>query len=338
MTIAGKKVLVFGGSGFLGNRLALQLLHLGCDVSSFSRTVPSSGNTSKVNFIRGDIQDYLAVENACDGHEIIFLTAAKTGFWGSWKDYYNTNYLGAKNVIEACANLNIKFLIYTSTPSVAYSGLDDIVGESEEIGYAKKFLSPYPESKAMAEKLILRSNSMVLRTVALRPHLIWGIGDHHIIPRILKAAKRRKLRRIGSRDIFVDITNVENAAAAHIQVANALIDPTSNVGGGAYFISDDLPVELWTWVNLLLEELDYPLVKDNVSFSVSYIVGLLSEYTHKAIPFLGEPRLTRFIVAQLGHSHNFDISAAKNDFGYHPVKNPDEAFIEYIEYLKSTIA
>ncbi|HPM30228.1 MAG TPA: NAD-dependent epimerase/dehydratase family protein [Chryseolinea sp.] len=337
MTISGKKVLVLGGTGFLGNRLIHQLLQSGCEVSSFSRTIPLSNNNLKVNFICGDIQDFNAVRNACEGNEIIFLTTARTGFWGSWKDYYNTNYLGTKNVIDACLNLNIKYLIYTSTPSVAYSALEDIIYKDESIGYANTFLSPYPETKALAEKLILKSNGAALKTVALRPHIIWGIGDRHIIPRILKAAKNKTLRRIGNRDIYVDITNVENAAAAHIQVANALINPDLRVAGKAYFISDDKPVELWTWVNEVLKEIDYPLVKDTISFPAAYNVGLLSEYIYKAIPFLREPRLTRFTVSQLAHSHHFNIGAAKNDFGYHPIKNPDEAFIEYIDHLKSSL-
>lgn len=327
--------MVFGGSGFLGSHLVKKLLDLNCVVSSFARTSPANSKALGVNFIRDDIQDFVAVERACKGHEIIFLTTAKTGFWGSWKEYYNTNYLGTKNVLEACLRLNIKYLIYTSTPSVAYSALEDINSQSETIGYANKFLSPYPKSKALAEKLVLRSNGQSLKTVALRPHIIWGTGDRHIIPRILKAAQKNKLRQIGDRNVLVDITHVENAAAAHIQVANALINPTSNVAGKAYFISDDAPVEIWEWVNLLLQNLGYPLVKERVPFSVAYKIGLLSEYVHNVLPFLGEPRLTRFVVSQLAHSHNFDISAAKKDFGYHLVKDPDEAFTEYIDSLKS---
>ena len=66
-------------------------------------------------------------------------TAALAGIWGKWEDFYSTNFLGTQNIISACKKHGIKHLVYTSSPSVVFDG-EDIKGDGEELGYAKKAL------------------------------------------------------------------------------------------------------------------------------------------------------------------------------------------------------
>ncbi len=68
----------------------------------------------------------------------------------------------------------------------------------------------------------MAANGDRLKTCALRPHLIWGPGDTHLIPRLISRATAGRLRRIGDRTNLVDITFVENAAEAHLRAADAL--------------------------------------------------------------------------------------------------------------------
>jgi nucleoside-diphosphate-sugar epimerase len=91
---------------------------------------------------------------------------------------------------------------------------------NESAPYPQKYLAHYPKSKAIAEQEVLAATGSGLGTVSLRPHLIWGPGDHHLVPRILNRAHR--LRRIGNRDVMIDSTYIDNAAQAHIQALDLL--------------------------------------------------------------------------------------------------------------------
>ena len=119
------------------------------------------------------------------------------GVWGRRRDFFETNVTGTENVIAACKKHGVRRLVYTSTPSVVHGG-GDLEGADESVPYPKHFEAYYPETKAKAEQAVLAANGPELATVALRPHLIWGPGDPHLIPRILARAREGKLRRIGS--------------------------------------------------------------------------------------------------------------------------------------------
>jgi len=269
------------------------------------------------------MRNYTSVDAACSGVDIVFLTAAKAGVWGSWKEYYGVNVLGAENVLNACKNNNVGTLVYTSSPSVAYSARDDIENMNENNPYPNDYLGNYPKSKAITEKMILGGNTDSLKTVSLRPHLIWGPRDPHLIPRVLEVASSGRLKIIGDGKNKVDMTNVVNASDAHIKAAEALLDPErcGAVEGNSYFLSDDDPVELWPWTNELLKKRGIPELTKSISYKKAFCIGAVLEVVYKALPFLGEPPITRFAAGQLAHSHWFDISAAKNDFGYKIVVN-----------------
>jgi nucleoside-diphosphate-sugar epimerase len=143
------------------------------------------------------------------------------GVWGAYREFYNTNVVGTRNVLELCKHYRVSKLVYTSSPSVVFTGHDD-EGMNESAPYPRRYLSPYPKTKAEAERLVLAANSEHLATIALRPHLIWGPGDTHIVPHILKLAQSGRLRLIGDGRNLVDSTYIDNAAAAHVLTVDRL--------------------------------------------------------------------------------------------------------------------
>ncbi|MCA9057548.1 MAG: NAD-dependent epimerase/dehydratase family protein, partial [Planctomycetaceae bacterium] len=162
-----------------------------------------------------------------------------------------------------------------------------------------------------------------LRTVSLRPHLIWGPRDNHLIPRLIQKARSGRLRRVGDGRNEVSVAYVENAAAAHIQVEKVLRD--SDVPSGkAYFINDTDPVVLWDWIDLLLDRAGLPPVKGSVSLRTALIAGSVLETIWKTLRLSGEPPMTRFVASQLAGSHSYSIAAAQRDFGYSPAVSTEE--------------
>ena len=165
--------------------------------------------------------------------------------------------------------------------------------------------------------MLAANNGEDLLTCALRPHLIWGPRDQHLIPRLLDRARQGKLRIVGDGKNLVDMIYVENAALAHLQAADAL-RPGSPVCGRAYFLSQGEPVNCWEWINQILALAKLPPVTKRISYRVAYAAGAVLETAYWLLRRTDEPRMTRFLAAQLATSHWFDISRAKEDFGYKP--------------------
>ena len=203
----------------------------------------------------------------------------------------------------------------------------------EELPYAEKYLSPYPKTKAMAEQMVLQANSTEIRTCAIRPHLMWGVGEPHIIPQILRMADAGKLAIVGDGLNRVSITNVANAAEAHWLASKELANQ-AKCAGKAYFVNDTDPVLLWEWINALLEGTGRPKVTRHVSRRLLHFMGWLNELVH-LLPGTGVPHLTRFVADQLGRSHCFSCERASNAFGYKPVVSPAEGMRQLLASLNT---
>ena len=252
----------------------------------------------------------------------MFHVAAKAGFWGLREDFIKANVDGTRNVVDACRSRGVGKLVFTSSPSVVHGG-GDLEGVDESLPYPDHYDAPYPETKAEAERIVLGTNEPNLSTVALRPHLIWGPGDNHLIPRIVARARSGRLRRIGHRTNLVDSTYIDNAATAHLLAADRLA-PGSPLAGKAYFISQGDPWPLWLLINGILRAARLPPVTRTVSPTVARLAGAVLETAHRAFRLPGEPMMTRFLVQQLSTSHWYNIEAARRDLGYKPAVSIDE--------------
>jgi nucleoside-diphosphate-sugar epimerase len=182
--------------------------------------------------------------------------------------------------------------------------------------------------------MVLAANGPELATVALRPHLIWGPGDPHLIPRVISRARQGRLVQVGNGDNLVDITYVDNAAEAHVLAADAL-HPQAGCAGRAYFISQGEPVKLWPWLNEILIATGVPKVTRSISYKTARRMGVLLEATHRLLRINSEPRMTRFLAAQLAQSHYFDISAAIEDLGYGAQVSTSEGLDRLLKSLRA---
>lgn len=315
-----KKILVTGGGGFLGQAIVRQLSDQGHDVTSFSRSHHPQLAAAKVKQIYGDLTNAGSVKDAVRGMDVVFHVAAKAGVWGAFDDYSRVNVTGTNHVITACKSCLVPTLIYTSSPSVVFDG-SDIEGGDESIPYPDRYHAPYPQTKAMAEKRVIDAAGKSLKTIVLRPHLIWGPGDNHLVPRIIARAK--SLRQVGGGTNRVDTIYIDNAARAHILAMQAL-EKNPALSGHVYFISDDAPISLWTMVNRILEAGGCPPVSKRISPRLAYGLGTILEWGYRSLKLSGEPRMTRFVARELATSHWFDISAAKRDLGYEALISIDE--------------
>ncbi len=312
--LSNKSILVTGGGGFLGKAIVSRLVKRGCRVRSLCRRHYDALSHLNVEQILGDICDPEAVENACQGVDLVFHTAAKAGICGKPADFYNINVTGTENILAALKRTGNAGLIHTSSPSVVFHGRD-MAGIDESAPYPARYSADYPATKAQAEHLVTRAALAGLHAIILRPHLIWGPGDNHLVPRIVKRA--HQLRRVGNGRNRVDTTFIDNAADVHILASERLLS-NPELSGKKYFISQGEPVPLWEMINDILKAAGKPPVQGKISKRTAWVAGAFLEFIYKCFRLSGEPRMTRFLAEELSTNHWFNIQAARKDLGYTP--------------------
>ena len=312
------RALVTGAGGFLGFGIVRGLVEDGAEVHSFSRGDHPRLATLGITQHRGDLADADAVNAAVAGCDIVYHVAARPGAWGPYRTYHQTNVRGTEHVVAACRRHQVRDLVYTSTPSVVSHGTD-LEEVDESLDYPPSFKAHYPATKAIAERLVRAANCDALRTVSLRPHLIWGPGDPNLLPRLVQRAKAGRLRRIGQTRL-IDTTYIDDAVQAHLLAGDKLRGADwRDVAGKVYFISSGTPIGNWTMIDHMLAAAGLPPVQRSISPRAAYALGCAMELVYGALRLQTEPPLTRWVVDELSTAHWYDINAARRELGYTPV-------------------
>ncbi|XP_016404859.1 3 beta-hydroxysteroid dehydrogenase type 7-like isoform X2 [Sinocyclocheilus rhinocerous] len=184
--------VITGGCGFLGQHLLRVLLEKEENIKEirlFDKNVyPSLRSHStehlKVVGVQGDITDYGSVRDAFQGADLVFHAASLVDVWYKVpeKAIYAVNVQGTENVINACVEIGIQYLIYTSSMEVVGPNVkgDTFIRGNEDTPYNIFHEMPYPKTKAAAEKMVLEANGTkvkggnTLYTCSLRPTGIYG--------------------------------------------------------------------------------------------------------------------------------------------------------------------
>src|ERR1700752_3900968 len=182
------RVLVTGGSGFVGANLVTELLDRGHHVRSFDRAPSPLAAHPRLEGVEGDICGPQTVGAAVDGVDTVFHTAAIIDLMGgaSVTDEYRqrsftVNVAGTKNLVHAAQGAGVKRFVYTASNSVVMGG-KRISGGDETLPYTERFTDLYTETKVGAERFVLSQNASPnggagLLTCSIRPSGIWGRGD-----------------------------------------------------------------------------------------------------------------------------------------------------------------
>ncbi len=322
------RVLVTGGGGFLGEAVCRRLAVRGDTVRALQRRhSPALAALGVIQHL-ADVRDRAAVLAAVAGCEAVVHCAAKAGVHGRDRDYEEINVSGTRNVLDACERHGAR-LVHTSSPSVVHDGRD-LEGVDESVPYARHFPAAYPRTKAEAERLVLTAAAAGRVTaVALRPHLIWGPGDPHFLPRLV--AYRRLLWLLGETDKTIDTVYIDNAADAHLLALDRLRPGSAQVGR-AYFITQDQPCGFGEWLNLLLRAAGLPPVTRRAPVGPVLSAARLLERLRR-LPLTRHLPPLMFLVEQASTAHWFDISAARCDLGYRPRVSTAEGLARLTAHL-----
>jgi 2-alkyl-3-oxoalkanoate reductase len=329
------RLLVTGYGGFLGQSICRQLIAAGHKVRGLARNPYPSLAAIGVETITGDATRLEDCRRTMQGIEGVIHTAAIAGVWGARATFESINVDATRFLLQAAKESEVAAFVYCSSPSVTFDGLPQ-KGIDESVPYPKQWLCDYPRTKAVAESLVLASNnSSSILTCALRPHLIWGEGDPHLIPRLIARCQSGRLRCVGDGRNLIDTVHVDSAAHAHCLAVEALLQKKRNVAGRAFFITDGMPVGCWDWISQILLGAGLEPPNKRISVKAAYRVGYLLELAYHGLRIEHEPPMTRFVAAQLGVDHYFSIDSARKELGYQPISDRQAKFDAMIPWLRT---
>ncbi len=323
-------VLVTGGTGFLGQHLAAMLLERGHHVRLMGRNM----TTAKTLLERGavpvvaDLREKNAVVAACEGIEVVYHAGALSAPWGRRTDFFEVNVGGTESVLAGCLTYGVRRVIYVSSPSVVFDGRDQQLLR-EDAPYPRRFASVYSLTKKLGEDRVRAASRQRLETVIVRPKAIFGPGDTSLLPRLIDAARCRRLPQIGDGRNLVDLTYVENVAHALVLAAES-----EQAINKTYTITNDEHVPLWEVIRVVLQRLHLSTNLRRIPLPVALAAASLMEAMARVTG--SEPLLTRYSAAILARTQTYDISAAKRDLGYVPIVSIDDGIERTLQALEES--
>lgn len=322
------KVLVTGATGFLGKFILKELSESGYEIVAFGRNEKIGKNLENKNikFIKGNLSNLNDVKNAISDCDMVVHAGSLTTVWGKWEDFYNSNVLGTKNILDACIEKNVKKLVYISSGSI-YAGNQDKVGITEKYEFNKNnSLNFYIKSKIMAENLINseRYRDKIYSNI-IRPHGIMGKGDKCIVPRVLDVNKKMGIPLFEKGNILVDLVSAENVA-----FAVRLCFEKDNLDREVFNITNGDPKKFKDMADSLFSILKIKPKFFNANRNFFYGIGAFLEKAYKFLNITKhEPILTRYKLTTIAYSETFNIEKAKKLLGYYPKVSIGESFRSY---------
>lgn len=341
-TTNNPSILVTGGSGFLGQRIVQELLDNaspfeGANIIIFDiKKYPGKMN-SQLQFIEGDISKYEDVKNACKGMDMVIHSAAIVD-WGtkSEEEVYAVNVSGTENVIKACRENEVQFLVYTSSLDAVYGG-KPLINIDETIAYPEKHATSYCRSKYLSEKLVMAANNEDLKTLVLRPSDIYGEADPYHIDSLIDMAKGGFYVRLGNGKSNCQHVYVGNMAYAHVLAADALLKG-KKVDGNVYFITDGKGSNFFKFFDQVVVGAGYKIWPKNIWIprGLAYSMGAISESVAVlARPFKKyTPKFSRFAVTYTCTDFTFTSEKAKKELGFQPKYSLDTALENTIAFYR----
>ncbi len=305
-------LLITGGTGCLGRRTAALALEHGYRVRLLGRDFSTVGDLLAAGAERyaADLRDPAAVRRACAGVDAVIHAGALSAPWGRRRDFFDINVGGTAAVVAGCRAGGVGRLVYVSSPSVTFAGRD-VVDQTEDAPRPHRFASVYSQTKALGEDRVAAAARDGLATVIIRPKAIFGPGDTALLPRLLDAARRGRLVRIGDGQNRVDLTYVDNVAHALLLA----LDAPAAVGG-TYTITNGEHPRLWDVIATVLRGVGLPDRLRAVPLPAALAAAAALEASASLTG--GEPTLTRYAAAILARTQTYDIAAARRDLGYTP--------------------
>jgi nucleoside-diphosphate-sugar epimerase len=314
---------VTGGSGFIGGALVRRLVADGWDVHALVRSEESAQKVTALGAkaIAGDLSDVPSMAVGAQYCEIAFHCAAHLGDWGTREEFERGNVQGTRNALAAARQAGLRRFVHVGTEAALLAG-EPLVEVDERAPLRFDSAALYSSTKARAEEAVIEANRDGLETVVVRPRFVWGRGDTTLLPLLTDAVRSGRFAWIGGGHHRTSTTHIENT------VHGLMLAAERGAPGGVYFVTDGEPVVFRDFITRLLATQGVEAPTRSVPTRVARAVAATSEAAWRLLPLPGRPPLTRLTVWVSGLETTLDITRAREELGYAPVKTIDQGLAE----------
>jgi nucleoside-diphosphate-sugar epimerase len=314
---------VTGGSGFIGGVLIRRLVRDGWTLRALARSESSADRVRDAGAepVMGDLFDVAAMRTGAEGCEYAFHAAATTIEWGPREEYVRGNVYGTGNALDACRAAGVRRFVHVGTEAALLAGRP-LVNVDESAPLRPDSKAYYPATKAMAEQLVLDANGDGFETVVVRPRLVWGPDDETILPITKRMVEEGRFSWIGGGRHLTSTTHQDNAIEGLVLAAER------GNAGHAYFVTDGEPVVFRDFFTEMLATAGVEAPKRNLPAGLAKVLAATSETLWRRLRMGGTPPITRIQVWLSALECTIDISKARDELGYEPVKTVEEGMAE----------
>jgi len=326
------KAMVTGATGFLGQHVCMRLNQMGWQVTALGRNEDAGVKLEAqgIVFVQADLRDEEAIIRACAGQDAVFHCGALSSPWGPYREFQAINVDGTKHVAAGCLQHEVQRLIHISTPSIYFDNRHDRLGVREDAPLPSRPVNAYAATKLMAEQAVFQAFASGLSGLILRPRAIFGPLDRSLLPRLMRANESGGVPLFRGGNVKLDLTYVDNVVDAMLLGWEA----PQQALGQAYNITNGEPAILRDVLKELFAMMDIPLRTREIPYSAAYGAAALMEWSHRLLPMLGEPPLTRYSVGVLARSQTLDIGLARERLGYIPQVSLQEGLKAFAEWWR----
>jgi nucleoside-diphosphate-sugar epimerase len=316
-------VFVTGGSGFIGGRLIRRLVADGRRVRGLARSDDAAEKVAGAGAepVRGDLSDPAALRAGAEGCELAFHAAASVLEWGPREEFVRANVDGTERVLDACREAGVRRLVHVGTEAATMAG-QPLVKIDETAPLRPDSKADYCATKALAEQAVRAANGDRLQTVVVRPRLVWGEGDTTILPGVVEAVRAGRFRWIAGGRHETSTTHVDNV------VQGLVLGAEQGRPGEAYFVTDGDPVVFRDFITELVGTQGVEIPDKGLPKGVAGAVAAGSEAVFRTLRLKGAPPLTRMAYWLSALECTIDISKAREELGYAPVRTIEDGMAE----------
>jgi nucleoside-diphosphate-sugar epimerase len=307
------KVLVTGGSGFVGSEVIPHLVAEGHEVVALARSGASQEKVRALGAqpVSGELTDRAALEQAARECDAVVHMAAAFDMWGDDAWFYQTNVQGTENLLAAAQAAGVSRFVYMSAASVIAGGVPASMVD-ERYTPPRSPDDAYSSSKLAAETRVLRANRPGFATMALRPPLIWGSG-HYMIEEVRRAAARGGWMWIGGGAHRLSTVHVRNLCQA---VSAAL---ARGQGGEVYFVTDGEAWPVRRFITAWMAQHGIRLPGRSIPRPMAMRMAGGMARIWRALRLRSAPPITPSMVYMLGVELSVSDRKAREQLGYAPV-------------------
>lgn len=313
MRVRRPTALVTGATGLVGSHLTERLVEEGWRVRALVRPHSPSGwlgEVQGVQLVIGELGDRRALRRAAEGADVVFHCAARPPLGGRRTHFYRDNVQGTVNVLDACLQGDVERLVHVSTVDVY--GYRDHDGADERTPLRADGL--YSWSKIEAERAVMRYHERYgLPAVIVRPCLIYGPRDRHLLPALLELAARGRAWLVRGGRALIDLVYVGDVVEALLLAAEA-----REAVGQAYNVTDGARRTVREVLGVFARVLDRPLRCVRVPYPLAYGVARAVSALGDLLGYSVPPALRWEVIKAMGHHRHFSIEKIRRELGYEP--------------------